>query len=182
MKTAYKKLFAVAIAYGKTSWLAGVWAHDDGAEWMTRWTDGAYWRRMHRCKLFCCSTRLFQHPLWPPAPRDRRARVHSLIQRRRGAALSRRGWAHIDGCRRGICTADTLMLASCRVFGRHARYSSLGQALKVRKAREMQLTAVLGPLLLAILGVFADARSARMAAAEATRSSDGRLGDRVSRL
>ena len=107
---------------------------------------------------------------------------HSLIQSRRGAALSRRGWAHIDGCRRGICTADTLMLASCRVFGRHTRYSSLGQALKARKAREMQLTAVLGPLLLAILGVFADARSARMAAAEATRSSDGRLGDRVSRL
>ena len=74
------------------------------------------------------------------------------------------------------------MLASCRVFGRHTRYSSLGQALKVRKDREMQLTAVLGPLLLAILGVFADARSARMAAAEAIRSSDGRLGDHVSRL
>jgi len=25
LKTACKKLFAVAIAYGKTSWLAGVW-------------------------------------------------------------------------------------------------------------------------------------------------------------
>jgi len=34
----------------------------------------------------------------------------------------------------------------------------------------MQLTAELGPLLLAILGAFADARIARMAAAEAIRS------------
>jgi hypothetical protein len=42
--------------------------------------------------------------------------------------------------------------------------------LKVRKDREMQLTAVLGPLLLAILGAFADARSANMTAAEASRS------------
>ena len=38
------------------------------------------------------------------------------------------------------------------------------KARKARKAREMQLTAVLGPLLLAILGAFADARSARVAA------------------
>ena len=39
------------------------------------------------------------------------------------------------------------------------------KARKARKAREMLLTAVLGPLLcLAILGAFADARSARVAA------------------
>ena len=42
--------------------------------------------------------------------------------------------------------------------------------MKARKDREMQLTAELGPLLLAILGAFADARIARMAAAEAIRS------------
>ena len=42
--------------------------------------------------------------------------------------------------------------------------------MKARKGREMQLTAELGPLLLAILGAFADARIARMAAAEAMRS------------
>ena len=39
-----------------------------------------------------------------------------------------------------------------------------------RKDREMQLTAELGPLLLAILGAFADAGIARRVAAEATRS------------
>ena len=38
------------------------------------------------------------------------------------------------------------------------------KARKARKAREMLLTAVIGPLLLAILGDFADARSARGAA------------------
>ena len=42
--------------------------------------------------------------------------------------------------------------------------------MKARKGREMQLTAELRPLLLAILGAFADARSSRMAATEATRS------------
>ena len=42
--------------------------------------------------------------------------------------------------------------------------------MKARKDREMQLTAELRPLFLAILGAFADARIARMAAAEATRS------------
>ena len=42
--------------------------------------------------------------------------------------------------------------------------------MKARKADEMLLTAVLGWLLLAILGAFADARSVRMAAGEATRS------------
>ena len=65
-------------------------------------------------------------------------------------------------------------IAHARVLSyldRRSRYSSLGRPLTVRKDREIQLTAVLGPLLLAILGVFADARSARMAAAEAIRSS-----------
>ena len=61
-----------------------------GAEWRTGWTGAACWRRTHRCKLFCCSTRLLPHPLRPPAPRDRRAWVHSFNQSRRGAALSRR--------------------------------------------------------------------------------------------
>ena len=42
--------------------------------------------------------------------------------------------------------------------------------MKARKGREMQLTAELRPLLLAILGAFADARIARMAAAKAIRS------------
>ena len=42
--------------------------------------------------------------------------------------------------------------------------------MKARKADEMLLTAVLGWLLLAILGAFADARIARMAAAESIRS------------
>ena len=45
-----------------------------------------------------------------------------------------------------------------------------GPAVKARKGREMQLTAELGPLLLAILGAFADAKIARTAAAEETRS------------
>ena len=61
-----------------------------GAEWRTGWTGAACWRRTHRCKLFCCSTRLLPHPLRPPAPRDRRAWVRSFNQSRRGAALSRR--------------------------------------------------------------------------------------------
>ena len=41
------------------------------------------------------------------------------------------------------------------------------KARKARKAREMLLTAMLG---LAILGAFADARSANMTATEASRS------------
>ena len=72
--------------------------------------------------------------------------------------------AQIDACRRGICTAGSLMLASYSYPDRRARYSSLQLPLKVRKDRDMQLTAVLGPLLLAILGAFADARSARLSA------------------
>ena len=42
--------------------------------------------------------------------------------------------------------------------------------MKARKGREMQLTAELGPLLLAISGAFADARSANITATEASRS------------
>ena len=52
-------------------------------------------------------------------------------------------------------------LALARVLSRldrRARYSSLGRPLKARKGREMQLTAELEPLLLAILGAFADAK------------------------
>ena len=47
------------------------------------------------------------------------------------------------------CRHANAHILSC--LSRRTRYSSLGQALKARRAREMQLTAVLGPLLLAIL-------------------------------
>ena len=43
------------------SWLA--YGTADGAEWRTGWTGAACWRRTHRCKLFCCSTRLLLHLL-----------------------------------------------------------------------------------------------------------------------
>ena len=90
LKTACKKLFAVRRRCGKTSAQGGVWAHDDGAEWRTRWTDGACRRKTHRCSLSCCSTLPLLHPFRPPSPKIRRAEVQTLIQSRRGAALSRR--------------------------------------------------------------------------------------------
>ena len=49
-------------------------------------------------------------------------------------------------------------------------------------AREMQLIAVLGSPLLAVLGAFATPSRARTAAADAIRSLSGRLGVRVGRL
>ena len=90
LKTACKKLFSVRRRCGKTSAQGGVWAHDDGAEWKTRWTDGACRRNTHRCSLSCCSTLPLLHPLRPPSPKIRRAEIQTLIQSRRGAALSRR--------------------------------------------------------------------------------------------
>ena len=55
----------------------------------------------------------------------------------------------------------------CIVFRSPCTTQQPGPAVKARKGREMQLTAELRPLLLAISGAFADARSANMAAAEA---------------
>ena len=51
------------------------------------------------------------------------------------------------------CRLALARVLSC--LDRRARYSSLGWLMTARKDREMQLTVVLGPLLLAILGVFA---------------------------
>ena len=73
-------------------------------------------------------------------------------------------------------------LAHARVLSyldRRARYSRLQRPLKVRNDREMQLTAVLGPLLLAIVGRLCR----RYGAPERRRlKRSGRLGDRVGRL
>ena len=91
---------------------------------------------------------------------------HSLITIGCGGIL------HVGPCSGWIEIAG-LGLAHARVLSRldrRARYSSLGRPLKARKGREMQLTAELRPLLLAILGAFADARIARMAAAESIQS------------
>ena len=102
--------------------------------------------------------------------RNRRAWVHSLIQSRRGATLSRRGCSQIDRCWRGICTAGSLMLASYR-----ASIAVHHTAQWERRRRRGKPTRCCSPrcsgsLLLTILGAFTDARSSRMAATEATRS------------
>ena len=140
-----------------------------GAEWRRGWTGAACWRRKHRCNLFCCSTRLLLYPLRPPAPRvDELGFIHST---RANTVLLSRGVDEHRLMHAGAEPALQDRSGSRSIVSRSpCTIQQPGPAVKARTDREMQLTAELGSLLLAISGAFADARSANMAAAEATWS------------